>query len=171
MRHYYATPLCGTTMRHCHATLLCDTTMRHDYATRLCNTIMQHYYATLLCGRCVTCCQIRRARYAHRLFGSGSTAAAILDTFAMLGFTAYCLLLSLRYICWRVTLLDCECTSSDRLWQRAHADWDMALLDMGGEYACYCADITCSYPANGKFTADQRVCAPHFFSTSMPSTC
>lgn len=30
-------------------------------------------------------------------------------------------------------------------------------MDMGGEYACYCADITCSFPVNGKFTADQRL--------------
>uniref|UniRef100_A0A3Q2ZE60 Xaa-Pro dipeptidase n=1 Tax=Kryptolebias marmoratus TaxID=37003 RepID=A0A3Q2ZE60_KRYMA len=35
-------------------------------------------------------------------------------------------------------------------------DGDMCLFDMGGEYYCYSSDITCSYPANGKFTADQR---------------
>ena len=33
----------------------------------------------------------------------------------------------------------------------------MILLDMGAEYRCYCSDITCSYPVNGKFTADQRM--------------
>ena len=27
---------------------------------------------------------------------------------------------------------------------------------MGGEYHCYTSDITCSYPANGKFTDDQK---------------
>lgn len=27
---------------------------------------------------------------------------------------------------------------------------------MGGEYYCYTSDITCSFPANGKFTSDQR---------------
>lgn len=27
---------------------------------------------------------------------------------------------------------------------------------MGGEYYCYSSDITCSFPANGKFTPDQR---------------
>lgn len=27
---------------------------------------------------------------------------------------------------------------------------------MGGEYYCYSSDITCSFPANGKFTSDQR---------------
>ena len=27
---------------------------------------------------------------------------------------------------------------------------------MGGEYYCYTSDITCSFPANGKFTEDQR---------------
>lgn len=35
-------------------------------------------------------------------------------------------------------------------------DGDMALLDMAAEYHCYCSDITCSYPVNGKFTDDQR---------------
>uniref|UniRef100_A0A672ZK35 Xaa-Pro dipeptidase n=1 Tax=Sphaeramia orbicularis TaxID=375764 RepID=A0A672ZK35_9TELE len=35
-------------------------------------------------------------------------------------------------------------------------DGDMCLFDMGGEYYCYSSDITCSFPANGKFTADQR---------------
>eukprot|EP00475_Leptophrys_vorax_P042366 TRINITY_DN79933_c0_g1_i1.p1 TRINITY_DN79933_c0_g1~~TRINITY_DN79933_c0_g1_i1.p1 ORF type:complete len:242 (+),score=19.98 TRINITY_DN79933_c0_g1_i1:65-727(+) len=33
----------------------------------------------------------------------------------------------------------------------------MALLDMGGEYFTYGADITCSFPVNGKFTADQKL--------------
>jgi len=32
----------------------------------------------------------------------------------------------------------------------------MVLLDMGAEYFCYCADITCSYPVGGAFTPDQR---------------
>ena len=27
---------------------------------------------------------------------------------------------------------------------------------MGGEYYCYTSDVTCSFPANGKFTEDQR---------------
>ncbi len=27
---------------------------------------------------------------------------------------------------------------------------------MGGEYYCYSSDITCSFPANGKFTEDQK---------------
>ncbi|XP_040266444.1 xaa-Pro dipeptidase isoform X2 [Bufo bufo] len=35
-------------------------------------------------------------------------------------------------------------------------DGDMCLFDMGGEYYCYGSDITCSFPANGKFTSDQR---------------
>lgn len=35
-------------------------------------------------------------------------------------------------------------------------DGDMCLFDMGGEYYCYTSDITCSFPANGKFTDDQR---------------
>lgn len=36
-------------------------------------------------------------------------------------------------------------------------DGDMCLFDMGGEYCCYSSDITCSFPANGKFTEDQKV--------------
>jgi hypothetical protein len=31
-----------------------------------------------------------------------------------------------------------------------------SLFDMGGEYYCFASDITCSFPANGKFTKDQR---------------
>ncbi|VDN09260.1 unnamed protein product [Dibothriocephalus latus] len=41
--------------------------------------------------------------------------------------------------------------------ERLIRDGDMCLFDMGGEYYCYCSDITCSYPVNGKFTADQRL--------------
>eukprot|EP00903_Cladosiphon_okamuranus_P010803 g10206.t1 len=40
---------------------------------------------------------------------------------------------------------------------RTIGDNDMLLLDMGGEYHCYASDITCSFPANGKFSADQRM--------------
>ena len=36
-------------------------------------------------------------------------------------------------------------------------DGDMCLFDMGGEYCCYTSDITCSFPANGKFTKDQKI--------------
>ena len=32
-----------------------------------------------------------------------------------------------------------------------------SLLDMGAEYYCTASDITCSYPANGKFTPNQRM--------------
>lgn len=35
-------------------------------------------------------------------------------------------------------------------------DGDMCLFDMGGEYYCYSSDITCSFPANGKFTDNQK---------------
>ena len=34
---------------------------------------------------------------------------------------------------------------------------DMALLDMGCEYNCYCSDITCSFPVSGSFTPDQSI--------------
>ena len=33
----------------------------------------------------------------------------------------------------------------------------MLLLDMGCEYYCYDSDITCSFPANGKFSEDQAM--------------
>lgn len=36
-------------------------------------------------------------------------------------------------------------------------DGDMCLFDMGAEYYCTTSDITCSYPANGKFTEDQKI--------------
>lgn len=36
-------------------------------------------------------------------------------------------------------------------------DGDMCLFDMGCEYHCYASDVTCSFPANGKFTDDQRM--------------
>ncbi|XP_026730893.1 xaa-Pro dipeptidase isoform X2 [Trichoplusia ni] len=37
------------------------------------------------------------------------------------------------------------------------APGDMCLFDMGGNYGGYAADITCSFPANGKFTEDQKL--------------
>ena len=40
---------------------------------------------------------------------------------------------------------------------RTIADGDMLLFDMGSEYYCYASDITCSFPANGVFTQDQKV--------------
>lgn len=36
-------------------------------------------------------------------------------------------------------------------------DGTMALLDMGGNYRGYAADITCSFPVNGKFSPAQKV--------------
>jgi Xaa-Pro dipeptidase len=33
---------------------------------------------------------------------------------------------------------------------------DLCLFDLGAEYHCYASDITCSFPANGKFTQEQR---------------
>ncbi|XP_046649201.1 xaa-Pro dipeptidase-like isoform X1 [Daphnia pulicaria] len=35
-------------------------------------------------------------------------------------------------------------------------DGDMCLFDMGAEYYCFASDITCSFPANGKFTDRQK---------------
>lgn len=39
---------------------------------------------------------------------------------------------------------------------RTVGDGDICLFDMGAEYYCYTSDITCSFPANGKFTEDQK---------------
>ncbi|KAG5492654.1 hypothetical protein JKF63_01233 [Porcisia hertigi] len=39
---------------------------------------------------------------------------------------------------------------------RAIEEGTMALLDMGGNYCGYAADITCSFPVNGKFTEAQK---------------
>ncbi|GMT13222.1 hypothetical protein PFISCL1PPCAC_4519, partial [Pristionchus fissidentatus] len=36
-------------------------------------------------------------------------------------------------------------------------DGDMCLFDMGPEYNCYASDITTSFPANGKFTDNQKL--------------
>ena len=60
----------------------------------------------------------------------------------------------------------CACGPNSSVLHYGHAgapndqalkDGSMALLDMGAEYFCYCSDITCSYPVNGKFTADQAM--------------
>ncbi|XP_058835556.1 xaa-Pro dipeptidase [Topomyia yanbarensis] len=42
---------------------------------------------------------------------------------------------------------------NDRLIQ----DGDMCLFDMGANYGGYTSDITCSFPVNGKFSADQKL--------------
>ncbi|RXG52101.1 Xaa-Pro dipeptidase [Armadillidium vulgare] len=40
---------------------------------------------------------------------------------------------------------------------RTIRDGEICLFDMGSEYYCYTSDITCSFPANGKFTDDQKL--------------
>jgi Xaa-Pro dipeptidase len=38
---------------------------------------------------------------------------------------------------------------------RKIGDGEMLMFDMGGEYHCYCSDISRSYPSNGKYTPQQ----------------
>ncbi len=40
--------------------------------------------------------------------------------------------------------------------EAALCDGDLLLIDAGGEYECYAADITRTFPVNGRFTAPQR---------------
>jgi len=40
--------------------------------------------------------------------------------------------------------------------RRRIEDGDLLLVDAGAEYRYYCSDITRTYPANGKFTAEQK---------------
>ena len=42
-------------------------------------------------------------------------------------------------------------------WQWIRSVLHFSLFDLGGEYYCYCSDITCSFPVNGKFTDDQKL--------------
>ena len=43
-----------------------------------------------------------------------------------------------------------------RVSHQPHAHSSGSVFDMGGEYYCFASDITCSFPANGKFTPDQK---------------
>lgn len=40
---------------------------------------------------------------------------------------------------------------------RTIREGDMLLFDFGAEYYCFCSDITCSWPVNGKFTVNQKI--------------
>lgn len=40
---------------------------------------------------------------------------------------------------------------------RTLEDGDLCLLDMGAEYRCYTSDITCTIPANGRFSEKQKL--------------
>ena len=62
----------------------------------------------------------------------------------------------------------CACGPNPAILHYGHAgrpnarqivEGDLALLDMGAEYHCYAADITCSFPVTGsrRFSADQLV--------------
>mmetsp|Transcript_27804 Transcript_27804/g.43144 ORF Transcript_27804/g.43144 Transcript_27804/m.43144 type:complete len:534 (+) Transcript_27804:243-1844(+) len=60
----------------------------------------------------------------------------------------------------------CACGPSSAVLHYGHAgapnartlvEGDMCLLDMGTEYHCYGSDITCSFPASGRFNATQRI--------------
>ncbi|RMX44121.1 hypothetical protein pdam_00002560 [Pocillopora damicornis] len=63
----------------------------------------------------------------------------------------------LAYNCLMASGVDCACPSHTvEVDSKVIRDGDI-LFDMGCEYYCYASDITCSFPANGKFTDDQRM--------------
>ncbi|XP_073461877.1 xaa-Pro dipeptidase [Aquarana catesbeiana] len=108
-------------------------------------------------------------RYTNRI--SSEAHKEVMKT-AKVGMTEYELESVFLHYCYarggmRHTSYTCICGSGDNssVLHYGHAgapndkiieDGDMCLFDMGGEYYCYSSDITCSFPANGKFTADQR---------------
>lgn len=60
----------------------------------------------------------------------------------------------------------CGCGPNSAILHYGHAaqpndktieDGEFCLLDMGSEWHCYGADITCTFPINGKFTKQQRI--------------
>ena len=60
----------------------------------------------------------------------------------------------------------CACGPSSSVLHYGHAgapnartllETDLCLMDMGTEYHCYGSDITCSFPASGHFSEDQRI--------------
>ena len=60
----------------------------------------------------------------------------------------------------------CACGPNSAILHYGHAgapndrtikDGDICLFDMGAEYSCYGSDVTCSFPANGKFSQTQKV--------------
>nr|XP_045616728.1 xaa-Pro dipeptidase-like isoform X1 [Procambarus clarkii] len=50
---------------------------------------------------------------------------------------------------------------------RTITERDICLFDMGAEYYGYTSDITCSFPANGKFTEDQKIIYNAVLSASL----
>jgi len=50
-----------------------------------------------------------------------------------------------------------SCQGNFRAADKQIRDGDIMLQDMGCEYYSYDSDITCSFPANGRFTEDQKV--------------
>lgn len=67
------------------------------------------------------------------------------------------MLRTLAYAEWARTVQDLHYGHASQPNSREIKDGEMCLFDMGANYFGYCADITCSFPANGNFAADQKM--------------